>query len=800
MNILGNHRTGRNQVGRLWKRFISTTSAIVFLAASPTIIASAAGTQPKLGSQWAASHGCVIPIAGTEGTSPVLRDKAGSGGQVLEVRANFHMDKILVKWTLEGLRESRGEAKRADLEIPVTGAVSGLAVADFTGDGQSDLAVADFLAGTVSVYRVERDTTITHVTTLRSASSPIALAAGDYDNDGNADIAIADFQTRRVITYGGLGDGRFRRGVIASAAPALASSRLFQPLASAAVDYTALKTAIGSYAMGTGTRAKLNKYTTQSENAYNGGNRRKAVSRLEKLIKWINYNRDSQLSETNRKSLIQLTKDLMAQILGAGGVSVTMTANPSTINQGGTSTLTWSSTGAASAVINQGVGSVATSGSTSVAPAGTTTYTIVVTAADGKTGTASATVNVGSADAIFVNMAAGSDTTGDGSSAKPYRSITKGLSVATSGKTVNVASGVYDTGIETMPLTVPDGVTLQGAGATNTIIMGGGNSPGGHAAVILGNNTILNGFKIRNTAGFGVWMDQTASISSCTIDGAGIDGVEVVGSANLTITGSTVTNSIYDGLWFQDSAQATVSSTTLQGNTYRGIAAYDTPGPISVTGNTLSGNGASGTGFTNGQVALAYVSNTTISGNSLTSTGYYAAYNGIYALGVSATTISGNSINMSHYNYGYGIRFTAGSNGTISGNSVSLGFRGIRVSDTGANPSVSGNSLTGQETGFRIASAAAGTYRSNIVTGCLNRGIRIGTGTSSTPDFGTAPSPGGNTFQNLATGCANYYDAQAGSVSALGNTWDNVVPTYTTSTAACPGFDIQNTSGGTVSY
>lgn len=234
MNILGNHRTGRNQVGRLWKRFISTTSAIACLAASPTIIASAAGTQPKFDGPWSASHGCIIPIAGTEGTGPVLRDKPGSGSQVLEVRANFHMDKILIKWTLDGLRESMGQAKKADLEIPVAGAVSGLAAADFTGDGQADLAVADFLAGTVSVYRVDRDAAITHLTTLRSASSPIALAAGDYDNDGKADIATVDFQTRLVITHGGLGDGRFRSGDRAAAAPALASSRLFEPLASAA--------------------------------------------------------------------------------------------------------------------------------------------------------------------------------------------------------------------------------------------------------------------------------------------------------------------------------------------------------------------------------------------------------------------------------------------------------------------------------------------------------------------------------------------------------------------------------------
>ena len=58
--------------------------------------------------------------------------------------------------------------------------------------------------------------------------------------------------------------------------------------------------------------------------------------------------------------------------------TISISASPATIFKGGSSTLTWSSTGATSAYINQGTGSVPLNGSLSVSPARTTTYTVTV--------------------------------------------------------------------------------------------------------------------------------------------------------------------------------------------------------------------------------------------------------------------------------------------------------------------------------------------------------------------------------------------------------------------------------------
>jgi phospholipase C len=80
-------------------------------------------------------------------------------------------------------------------------------------------------------------------------------------------------------------------------------------------------------------------------------------------------------------------------------LAVTLKASPANIAPGSQSTLTWASTGAASAPgslsIDQGVGAVTgPSGSVAVSPTQNTTYTITATDSQGHTSTAAATVNV----------------------------------------------------------------------------------------------------------------------------------------------------------------------------------------------------------------------------------------------------------------------------------------------------------------------------------------------------------------------------------------------------------------------
>jgi OOP family OmpA-OmpF porin len=73
--------------------------------------------------------------------------------------------------------------------------------------------------------------------------------------------------------------------------------------------------------------------------------------------------------------------------------SASISASPSSIDKGQCTSLSWSSTNADSASIDQGVGKVDPSGSKQVCPADTTKYTLSATGKDGSQ-TASTTVNV----------------------------------------------------------------------------------------------------------------------------------------------------------------------------------------------------------------------------------------------------------------------------------------------------------------------------------------------------------------------------------------------------------------------
>jgi len=85
--------------------------------------------------------------------------------------------------------------------------------------------------------------------------------------------------------------------------------------------------------------------------------------------------------------------------------TVTISADPSTILVGQSSTLTWSSTNADSVSIDQGIGSVDLSGTTMVSPSETTTYTITATGPGG-TATDSVTVIVSSIMLIEIKLTA----------------------------------------------------------------------------------------------------------------------------------------------------------------------------------------------------------------------------------------------------------------------------------------------------------------------------------------------------------------------------------------------------------
>jgi peptidoglycan-associated lipoprotein len=79
--------------------------------------------------------------------------------------------------------------------------------------------------------------------------------------------------------------------------------------------------------------------------------------------------------------------------LNPGRPIATLTAEPSRIEAGETSTLSWTTTNANDVSINNGIGTVAATGRQSVSPINTTTYTLTANGPNGST-TATATVTI----------------------------------------------------------------------------------------------------------------------------------------------------------------------------------------------------------------------------------------------------------------------------------------------------------------------------------------------------------------------------------------------------------------------
>ena len=81
---------------------------------------------------------------------------------------------------------------------------------DFTGDGRTDLAVANEGDNTVSVLLGNGDGTFQPQVTYAVGLGPDAIVAGDFNGDGRTDLAVANGSDGTVSVLLGNGDGTFQ--------------------------------------------------------------------------------------------------------------------------------------------------------------------------------------------------------------------------------------------------------------------------------------------------------------------------------------------------------------------------------------------------------------------------------------------------------------------------------------------------------------------------------------------------------------------------------------------------------------
>ncbi len=227
--------------------------------------------------------------------------------------------------------------------------------------------------------------------------------------------------------------------------------------------------------------------------------------------------------------MISIVMLFSVSLIHAARPTVKMTAAPAMICVGGSSTLTWTSTGAVSAVINNGVGSVPVNGSVTVAPAKTIAYTITVKNGSGSA-TSRATVTVKAAPPQVTFIASPEVIPADGSSTLTWT-------------TVNAFSASIDQGIGVVALNGSKSVALAATTAYKITVKGSGgtviatatvtvvSAPPPTASLTAEPSAIFNGQSSTLT-----W--RTANAASASIDN-GVGGIELNGSVSVAPAATT---------------------------------------------------------------------------------------------------------------------------------------------------------------------------------------------------------------------------------------------------------------------
>jgi hypothetical protein len=413
------------------------------------------------------------------------------------------------------------------------------------------------------------------------------------------------------------------------------------------------------------------------------------------------------------------------------------------------------------------------------------TYTVTVTDDKGCSASATTTVLVYGSQ-LYVNdtslvgdiytTAVGNDGN-NGTSADPFATIAKAMSIAKPGDTIWVDAGTYAAAV-----TVTKHIDIIGAGNTTIVQAGAGNNAfilsSASAGASLSDRTVIKKMRV-NTSSKGVYMDQHVDhvlIDSMTFDvtAQGIHFNNLSGTSE----GWTISNSAFNNhtLGINVATTASMDTMVISNNTFTNISSrgiyvgqsnttVGTFDDVVISGNTFT---TVGTASNTSAMYFEKLSNATIEDNIITNSGTSTNARGIIAslkfASYSNITIQRNKINETR------------------GGSPTLGF-GVQVSaltDATLPASLSGvvvssNEISGYRNGISIEGITNWTtvsIQNNLVQGggwSLNAN-------STGSGGGAMTAVSNNSFSGGSLGAINNLSA-AGTITADCNWFGSAVIT-----------------------
>jgi YVTN family beta-propeller protein len=333
----------------------------------------------------------------------------------------------------------------------------------------------------------------------------------------------------------------------------------------------------------------------------------------------------------------------------------------------------------------------------------------------------------GATPTIYVDVKAAGG--GDGSSARPFRSITAAVSKARSGDVILVRAGRYSPSLtgEVIPIgsagtninPLQANVKVFGSGAATTILdaeQSAGSAGNANAFVIGAPNVRFAGFTVRGAQQFGVLVYQASGVridsNFCTSNGR--DGIGAIAAPGLVVTGNVTVANQESGIVVSGASSGAASNppagcpasfgaciinNVANDNRSDGILGSQ-GGTLYILNNTTLNNGSSGIELNNradpGQPAnpalTGYIRNNTVSNNG----GVQFAFAGTGILiteGGHAAEISGNQIN-NNRPYGIGIFLNATAALISKNRVVDTQYNGVLVRSTSTVTEISDNTVT----------------------------------------------------------------------------------------------------------